>query len=310
MPILAAIFLAVLTRAEIIERMRAVPVVKENGLVQVIANCPADMRKEYQLPIASFVSDICATLYRARRERAKRFAEPGIVVSIGDIRTNQTDVITRVRTRADGSKFTRIYLPAPGFADIATLRRETVKAFYLAIADDVLDDAAAEAAFRAADPDLRVADAYAELARWMNGESIKQDDEYYLRLSRSVLRPGVADPTDVLRFAARLYLYPEVFSAPFCGRYASCSFREAIDLAREDLRVRFLALAKSPQIVLFGGGRGEALSNAAVAYSEFLRELAAYKKSPDELRDLLADADEKLNIAFEEARHREEGRLK
>ncbi len=310
MTFLAVILFATLTRAEIIERMRAVPVVKENGLVQVVADCPADMRKEFQSPIASFVADICATLYRARRVPAKKFAEPGIVVYVGDVRTNRADVIVRLRTRADGSKYTRIYLPAPAFADVAALRRESVKAFYRAVTGESLDDAAADAALRAADPELRAADAYAELTRWQKGARVREDDEHYIRLSRKVLRPGVAYPSDVLRFASRLQIYPEAYSAPFCGRYASCTFREAIDLAREDARIRFLALAKSPQVVLFGGGRGEALSNAAVRYSEFLRELAAYRKTPEELREMLADADEKLNVAMEEARHRAEGKIK
>ncbi len=310
MPVLAAILLAVLTRAEIIERMRAVPVTRLNGLVRVVADCPADMREEFQTPIAGFVSDVCATLYRARREQPKRFADPGIVVYLGEERTNRTDVVVRRRSRSDGTDFTRIYLPAPAFSDVATLRRETVKAFHLAVLGEEIGDDAADRALRAADPDLRAADSYAELARWLKGEPVEKDDEHYIRLSRSVLKPGAAYPADVLRFASRLHFYPEAFSAPFCGRHASCTFREAIDLAREDARIRFLAYAKSPQVVLYGGGRGEALSDASVAYSEFLRELAAYRKTPEELRGMLADADEKLNVALEEARHREEGRIR
>ncbi len=310
MSVLAAILLAALTRAEIIERMRAVPIVKENGLVQVIADCPADMRDEYQASVAGFVSAVCETLYRARREPPKRFAEPGIVVYVGDVRTNRTDVIVRRRTRADGSPYTRIYLPAPAFADVTTLRRETVKAFLLALDGRDADDAAADETLRAADPDLRAADSYADLARWLKGEPVSENDEHYVRLSRKVLKPGAALPSDVLRFASRLRLYPEVFSAPFCGRYASCTFREAIELARDDARVRFIAYAKTPLVVLFGGGRGEALADAAVAYSEFLRALAAYRKTPEELRAMLDAADEKLNVAMEEARHRAEGRIR
>ncbi len=309
MPILFALLAATLTRAEIIDRMRAVPIVKENGLVQVVADCPEDMRREFQSPIAGFVADICEKLARARRKSTPRFSDPGIVVYVGDVRTNVTNVVTRLRTRADGSKFTRIYLPAPGFTDVAALRRETVKAFYRALEGKTLDDESAEATLRAADPELRIADAYADLARWMNGESVEKEDEHFIGLSRKILRPGVAYPTDVLRFASRLYLYPEVYSSPFCGRYASCTFAEAIDLAKIDARIRFLALAKSPQVVLFGGGRGETLSDAAVAYSEFLRALAAYQKTPEELREMLADADEKLNVALEEARHRAEGKI-
>ncbi len=308
--ILALIFASALTRTEIIDRMRAVPIVKEQGLVQVIADCPSDMRREYQSPIAGFVADICATLARARRQSIKRFAEPGIIVYVGDVRTNVTNVVTRLRTRANGSKFTRIYLPAPAFADVATLRRETTKAFYRAVVGETLDDAAAEAVLRSADPNLRIADMYAELSRWLNGQTVDKDDEHYLRLVRKVLKPGVAYPSDVLRFASSLQIYPEVFSAPFCGRYASCTFHDAIDLAQKDVRIRFLALSKaSSSIYVFAVGRGESLSQAAIAYAEFLRALAAYQKTPEELRDMLADADEKLNVAFEEARLRAEGKL-
>lgn len=309
MTLLVASLLLALTRAEIIERMRAAPVTKVSGLVEVIADCPSDMRKEYQTPIAGFVADVCTTLYRGRNERQKTFKEPGIVVYLGEERTNRTDVVVRTKTRSDGSRFTRIYLPAPGYADIAKLRRESVKAFLLAVHGESVDDATADKVMRDADPVLRAADAYAELDRWLKGESVSEDDEHYIRLSRAVLRPGVATTSDVLRFASRLRIYPEIYSAPFCGRYASCTFKEAIDLSREDLRIRFLAYAKSPEVVLYGGGRGESLADAAVAYSEFLRELAAYRKTPEELRQLLETAEEKLNVALEEARLREEGKI-
>jgi len=300
--LLASILLLALTRAEILERFKAAPVTKVSGLVQVVADCPADMRREFQGPVATFVADVCRTLYRAENAHERPFVAPGIVVYVGDVRTNVTAVVVKPRTRADGSVYTRIYLPAPGYADVATLRRETVKAFYLAVHDRTLDDAAADRALRAADPELRIADEYAALAAWLDGRPSDGDDERYLEMMRSVLAPGIAYKTDVLRFAARLFFYPEVHGARFCGRYDSCTFRDAIVLAAHDPSIRLLALVKSSQVVVWGGGRGEELLAAADAYSLFLRELAAYRKTPDELRALLDTADAKLAAAFDAAR--------
>ncbi len=312
MTFLAALLIAsTLTRAEIIDRMRATPITKVNGLVQVIGHCPQDMRDEFQMPVATYVADVCEKLYSGRNEKPVRFTEPGIVVYIGDVRTNLNTVVVHEKMRDSGKPYTRIFLPAPAYADLIQLRREAVKAFYLAVVGERLDDAAAEKALRQADPELRLAEQYADIARWHQGEKTElNDDEEYIRLSRAILKPGVAHEVDILRFASRLHIYPEVFSAPFCGKYRSVSFKEAIDHAPTDARIRVLAHAKASQVVVFGGGRGATLAEAANAYAKFLFELAAYKKTPEELRDLLEDADEKLNVAMEEARLRAEGKLK
>lgn len=309
MSLLATALVLALTRAEIIERFRAAPVTKVNGLVQVVANCPSDMRKEFQLPIAGFVADLCRKLYRVEKTQEVKFEDPGIVIYLGDVRTNITDVIVRTKTREGGVPYTRLYLPAPGFADLARLRHESARAFYLAVKGETLDDAAVEQALCNADPSLKAADEYAQLAKWQAGEPVTEDDEQMLKLARSVLVPGVARPEDVLHFASRLFLYPEAYSSPFCGVYPSCSLREAIALAKKDVRIRFLAYAKSPQLVAYGGGRGEKLAEAAIAYSIFLRELAAYQKTEAELTALLDEADTRLNVAMEEARLRAEGKI-
>ncbi len=306
----AVILLAVLTRAEIIDRMRAAPMTRVNGLVQVIGFCPPDMRDEYQASVSEFVSELCRKLYHLRHERERRFKTPGIVVCLGDVRTNCTDVVSRVRQYSDGTPYTRITLPAPGFADMETFRRETIKAFYLAVANETLDDAGADKCFRAAHPELLLADKYADLANWERGAPTeKADDEYYLQMTRKILKPGVAYPSDVLRFAARLYFYPESFAFPFCGKYFACSYRDAIDLVPQEIRLRLLAFAQIQDVIMYGGGRGETLATASLAYADFLRELAAYKKTPEELHKMLDAADEKLKLAFEEARQRAEGTL-
>ena len=40
--VLASLLLLALTRAEVIDRFKAAPIVKVDGLVQVVADCPAD----------------------------------------------------------------------------------------------------------------------------------------------------------------------------------------------------------------------------------------------------------------------------
>ena len=139
------------------------------------------MRREFQEPVASFVADVCRTLYRADNAHARKFAAPGIVVYVGDVRTNVAEVVVKPKTRADGTVYTRIYLPAPAYSDVAKLRRETVKAFYLAVKGESLDDAAAEKALRTADPALRIADEYAAIANWLDGgPSVDQIDVRYV----------------------------------------------------------------------------------------------------------------------------------
>lgn len=305
MSLIASILLLALTRAEIIERMKAPPVTRVEGLVQVFAECPADMRREYQMPIAVFVGDICRKLAAGANLKLSRFAEPGIAVYLGDVRTNlATSVASRVRRRSDGSAYTRIYLPAPGFVDAGRLRLETVKAFHLAVKGETLDDDGARRALLEADPDLRRADEYDELERWLRGERTTLDDEGCLKLQRKVIAPGVALPEDVLRFASRLFLYPEVFSSPFPDGRRYCDFREAISLVKRDLRLRFIAYAYADDIVAYGAGRTAELNAAAEAYSAFLIELARGRLDEREMNRLLDEADGRLEAAMREARAR------
>ena len=125
--------LAALTKAEIIDRFKAAPVTQLDGLVQVYGDCPADMRRDFQLPVASFASDVCRRLYAAGNRKPVKFREAGIIIRIGDVRTNLTDVVARPATRDGGEKFTRIYLPSPSGADLRKFRLEVVRAFYRAV---------------------------------------------------------------------------------------------------------------------------------------------------------------------------------
>jgi hypothetical protein len=273
-----------------------------DGLVQVYGDCPADMRRDFQLPVASFASDVCRKLYAAERKKQLKFADPGIIVRIGDVRTNITDVIVRPATRAGGAKFTRIYLPSPSGADLVKFRREVARAFYRAVDGVDLDDADVTKKLRESDPVTRVEDLQSEVAAWRErGEYAEgKTDEDYLKLLRGVHLPGVATKADVTTFASRLYLYPELYAVPFCGKYAACSFREAVLLAKEDPLVRLAAYQKIQSLMLFGSGHGDKMNDAVAAYAKFLAELARFTLTGEELTRLLDDADAKLKGVLEE----------
>ena len=297
---LATIGLMALTRAEIIERFKSPVITQADGFVQVFANCPEDMRREYQLPIARFAADTVRMLYGGLKMRPIRYRKPGLVIHVGDVRTNRTDVIARVSTN-DQRVVSRLYVPSPGFADLDRLRTEVIRAFYRSVERVELSDAEAVAAYRRADPALRVADGRRRLELWLNGEGDLKDDEEGLRLMRKVFEPGRASRRDVLIFASRLYLYPPWFDVLFAGRFHSLSFREALRFAATDPYVRLAAAAKANDLPVLGGGRSEELTAAALAYREFLLELGRGEKSDAELKALLDEADEKLNMAFEKA---------
>lgn len=305
MAICSVLLAAALTRAELIERFKAPPLTKVSGLVQVVADCPAEMRREFQSPIAAFAADVCTTLYRSDRMQPVYFKEPGIIVYIGDGRTNDTRVVVREGVRDSGAKYTRLTLPSPGTADLDRLRTEVVRAYFRAVKDRTVDAAEAERALRAADPSIRADYEYAQIERWLKGEPVDADDEEMIRLCRAVLVPGVARASDVLRFADRLVLYPEYFDRPFCGRFRACTLKDAILHLKEDPRLRLHAYIKAPQVVAYGGGRGEELAAAAEAYSKLLFEMARGEKPTEDLLAMLEEADIKLDIALEEARKRE-----
>ena len=296
--LLCLIALLALTRAEIIERMRAPVVTQADGFVQVYADCPEDMRREFQAPIARFASDIVQTLRATKGARQERRRGAGVVIHIGDVRTNLT-VVTAHAVTNDTRVFTRIRVRAPAHADLGRLRLEVVKAFFRAYGAGEMDDAAAVRAWRRANPALRIEDDRIALEEWFcNGRG---SDEDGFRLMRKILKPGFASRRDVLLFASRLYLYPPQYDLRFAGGLDAISFRDAIGVARKDLLLRAVALSRADMLPVFGGGRGERLAAAAAAYRTFLLELAGGKKSEDELIDLLDEADILLNIAYEKS---------
>lgn len=297
MVLAATVLVMALTRAEILERFRAPVMTQADGLVQVYADCPEDMRREYQGPIAGFAAETVKTLYQGLAKKPVRFEKPGIVIHIGDVRTNLTEVTARVTTN-DNRVISRIRVKAPGSADLYRLRLEVVRAFFRSVEKREVTEREAVAAYRKGDPALRAFDERMKLEDWLAGRGTR-DDEEGLKLMRRVFEPGKSSPRDVLIFASRLYLYPPQNDIRFLGRYDRLSFREAVRIGRADPLVRLVAYRKAVELPVLGGGRSPELAAAADAYQAFLLEFAKGEKDEKGLKALLDDADEKLNVAFE-----------
>ena len=297
--LLLSLALLALTRAEIIERFKAPVVTQSDGLVKVYANCPEDMRREFQSPIARFAADTVQMLYRGLAKKPVRFDHPGIVITVGDIRTNVTTVTSQALTN-DNCVVTRIRVLSPGYADLGQLKIEVVKAFYRSVEGCELDEDEAVAAYRRADPVLRVWDERQKLEDWLDGCGTTNDEEG-LKLMRRVFEPGKASRRDVLIFASRLFLYSPQLDVRLAGKYTCLSFREAVRYAKIDPLTRLVAFYKANEMPVLGGGRGEDLAAAAMDYRTFLLEFAKAEKSEEELLELLDAADVKLNMALEKA---------
>ena len=297
---LTTVLCLALTRAEIIERFKAPVITQADGLVQVYADCPEDMRREFQGPVAGFASETVSTLYQGLAKRPVRFQKPEILIHVGDVRTNLTEVTVRISTN-ESRIVSRIRVKSPGYADLRRLRLEIVKAFYRSVEKRELSDPEAETAYRHAHPELRILDERMKLEDWLAGRGTK-DDEEGLRLMRKIFKPGESSSRDVLTFASRLYLYPPQYDLRFLGKFDRLSFSEALRFGRIDPSVRLMAYGKALELPVLGGGRSSELTAAANAYRIFLLELAAGEKDEKALTALLDDADEKLNVAFEKAK--------
>ena len=299
MILFSTVLVLALTRAEMLERFRAPIVTQAEGLVQVYADCPEDMRKEYQTPIARFAAETVKTVYRGLAKKSERFEKPRILIHIGDVRTNIAEVAVRVSTNED-RVVSRIRVKSPGYADLYQLRLEVIRAFFRGVEKREVTEQEAVAAYRKGDPALRVIDERLKLEDWLEGRGTK-DDEEGLRMMRRVFEPGKSSPRDILIFASRLYLYPPQHDIRFLGRFDRLSFREAVRFGRIDPIVRLVAYRKALELPVLGGGRSPELAAAANAYQVFLFELAKGEKDEKGLKALLDDADEKLNVAFERA---------
>ena len=295
--LLALCLVFALTRAEIVERMRAPVVTYADGMVQVFANCPEDMRREFQSPIARFAANTIECAYQGLRERPVKFRSPGIIIHVGDVRTNRVDIYSRVTTNEERI-VTRIYVKSPAHADLDRLRLEVMKGFYRAFRHEELSDKAAEKAYRNGNPQLRIDDERRELEEWLNGRG-KISDEEALKRMRKIIEPGVASRRDILTFASRLSLRPRYYDELLLDKYRSLTFGELIKVGGDDKELRALAVEKAQELIIFGGGRGEALSRSSLAYAYLLSEFVKGEKSQEELLVILEKADSLLAIALE-----------
>lgn len=298
MLLLSIALAATLSRAEILDRFKSPVITQAEGLVQVYADCPQDMRREYQMPIAGFAADTVRTLYGGLQMKPQRFQRPGIVIHIGEVRTNLAMVVAKVVTN-DARVVTRIYLESPGYADLKRFRLELIKGFFRCVKQREVTTAEAIDAYRDADPELRILDMRMQVEDYMDKGLGSFEDG--TRLMRKIIEPGHASRRDVLIFSSRLYLYPPLNSLRFAGKYDGLDFREAILVVRQDPNVRLVALRKADELPLFGGGRGDSLQSAALAYREFLLALAKNEDGPEAMGKLLDAADLKLKQAYAEA---------
>lgn len=308
--VLASFILFALTRAEFIQRLQSPAITQADGLVKVYAHCDEDIRREYQGPVGSFASDTIQTLYRVQLTKSRHFDKPGIMIFLGNERTNNTEVVSTVTTN-DTRLITRIYLKSPGFCDLETFRRELTRGFYRSVKNTEISEEKAEKILKLSDPKYRLALERKKVEAWLSGNPIREEgvlppateEEFFAETEaelvryRKVLEPGVASRRDVLTFASRLRLYPRAYDEKFVGGADVLTFSEAIALAPKDPRVRILAHFKANEMSVFAGGRGEYLMDAAEAYVVFLNALARGEKSPTELESLLALADTKLKVA-------------
>ena len=299
MLILTTALLLALSRAELIERFKAPVITQADGLVRVYANCPEDMRREYQQPIARFAAETVKTLYQSLARKPERFSRAGIVIHVGDVRTNLTTVTSRAVTN-DAVVTSRIDVKAPGTADLYRLRLEIIRAFFRVVEKREISEEDAVAVYRKGNPVLRIADERMVLEDWLAGRKT-MDDDAGLKLMSRVFDPGRASPRDVLIFASRLYLYPPQYDLMFLDKFDRLSFAEALRFGRIDALVRLMAYQKALELPVLGGGKSSELGSAADAYQAFLFAFAKGEADEKELKALLDAADEKLNVAFEKA---------
>src|SRR5574344_1295540 len=103
----------------------------------------------------------------------------GLVIYVGDGRTNDAHVIERVDSNVSGALLTRVYLPSPGFSDLDLFRRAVAAAWFRAwVARNASDDVGRPSAvpdwvidglLRNLDPATRLADQLFVIGLWQQG---------------------------------------------------------------------------------------------------------------------------------------------
>lgn len=101
-----------------------------DGLVGVLAaDVPGD-DYGFRLPILQFVSGQVRILEHAYKVKMPKRDGIGILVNVGDGRTNDTRVLSRRVRRPGGGLQTRITLPSPGFSDLDELRFAVAQGYF------------------------------------------------------------------------------------------------------------------------------------------------------------------------------------
>lgn len=352
---------AISARAELDFAPKAV--VSTDGFIRVVAYDNPRDEMGFRRPILAFAGNLIDSLSAAFDIKRVKVKDPGLIIYAMDGRTNDTRVLVRPESRADGSKVVKIFLPSPGYSDLEELRMGIAKSFVGAdmpdwLAQGVLrcqDDGTRRADtrfilelwsggrlpfFPALCTDLRVGKGKAAalpgyVAGWIrekkvlaklkaegwNGKRLAEmltdekepflqdraSDERLARLARSVLEPGACGIWELDFFSSRLMLYPPFFDTKLVGGRSACSFKDAVEAGESNLLVRATAFLKSREIPLYALGRGDELRAAADAYTRFLLGVAA-GEDKNKLKQLLKNADSRLEAAYEKERGKNDNR--
>ena len=107
-----------------------------DGFVTVVATDVPGDEIGFRGPLVQFASGIVRSLGKTLSiPELPRRREAGLLIIAQDGRTNDTRVVVRVSRRKSGP-LTRIWLPSPGYSDIAQLRFEVAKAYFRAAVEN------------------------------------------------------------------------------------------------------------------------------------------------------------------------------
>ncbi|MBO5940589.1 MAG: hypothetical protein J6R18_05285 [Kiritimatiellae bacterium] len=140
-------------------------VVSTDGFIRVVSyDDPAD-DMGFRRPILAFAGNLIDSISRAFDIKRVKVSDPGLIIYAMGGRTNDTRVITKPETRADGSKVVKIFLPSPGYSDLDELSFGIAKAF---VGAD-LPDWIVQGVLRCRDGEMRRADTRFVLELWSDG---------------------------------------------------------------------------------------------------------------------------------------------
>ena len=116
----------------------------------------------FRLPILAFAGNTVDALSQAFDVKRPKVREPGLIIYAQDGRTNDTRVLVRAETRANGSRVVKIFLPSPGYSDLDDLRTGIARAFI----GTEMPDWVIQGVLRSQNDELRRADQRFVLSLW------------------------------------------------------------------------------------------------------------------------------------------------